>query len=306
MNGQSNNNSYRGRNLVRSLNTLLDYIVLFLLILLLIFACYSLWDSKQVYRAADSEQFEMYKPKKEETYSFKELRTMNPDVLGWITLYGTRIDYPMVQAEDNDKYLSRDAKGGVSASGSLYLDYRCARDFSDFNTIIYGHHMAKHAMFGDLDEFMDKKYFDNHKYGNLFFNGRNHGFEIFAMDEVDAYDNYIYTVKAKDKENYLSYIRSHAVNYRDIEVGPKDHIVLLSTCSTDITNGRYILVGRITDETFKDPSPQKKKDRGIGLKAEKLESRLHKLPVWAWILILVIILVLLKLDIKRLERRRRT
>lgn len=305
MNGQNNKNSYRGRKLVRSLNTLIDYLVLFVLIVLLIFAFYSLWDSKQVYRAADTEQFEMYKPEKEETYSFKELQIMNPDVLGWITLYGTGIDYPMVQAEDNDTYLSRDAKGEVSASGSLYLDCRCARDFSDFNTIIYGHHMARHVMFGDLDQFLDKGYFDKHKYGNLFFNGKNHGFEIFAMCEVDAYDNYIYTPKVSDRDNYILYIKNHAKNYRRISINPEDHIVLLSTCSTDITNGRYILVGKITDETFKDPFP-KEKNRGIGLKAEQLGDKLCKLPMWLWIIILIVILVLLKLDIKRLKRRRST
>lgn len=305
MNGQ-NNKSYKGSKIVRSLNTLIDSLVLFLLIILLLFAFYSLWDSKQVYQSADREQFEMYKPKKEKSYSFKELQIMNPDVLGWITLYGTGIDYPMVQGKDNEKYLSRNPAGEVSGSGSIYLDYRCSGDFTDFNTIVYGHHMDRHAMFGDLDKFLDKKFFSSHKYGNIYFDGKNYGIEIFAMDEVDAYDSYIYTPKVKDRERYISYVKSHAVNYRNVNIGPTDRILVLSTCSADITNGRFVLVGKITDETFKNPFPEDEKNRGIGLKARELGDKLYKLPIWLWIVIFIAILVLLKLDIKRLEKRRNT
>ena len=98
---------------------------------------------------------------------------------------------------------------------------------------------------------------DSHRYGSLFYEGKTHGIEFFffAFLEVDAYDE-LYTPAVEGEENrqgYLEQIMEQAVYTRDLPVGTSDHLVLLSTCTSLLTNGRHILVGRITEEVQSDP-----------------------------------------------------
>ena len=82
-----------------------------------------------------------------------ELMKLNKDVVGWIKIFDTHISYPVVQGKDNQEYLNKDVFGEFSFSGSIFLDYRNACDFTDSYSIIYGHHMEYGAMFGDVVEF---------------------------------------------------------------------------------------------------------------------------------------------------------
>ena len=93
---------------------------------------------------------------------------LNKDVVGWITIFDTHISYPVVQGKDNQEYLNKDVFGKFSFSGSIFLDYRNACDFTDSYSIIYGHHMEYGAMFGDVVEFKNDDYFQEHKTGALF------------------------------------------------------------------------------------------------------------------------------------------
>ena len=90
-----------GRRLVRALDDVVNFVLLAALLLLLLFGCYCIWDARQVSSAARAEQYEVYKPSAEDTVSFQELQAQNEDVIGWITVYGTGIDYPLLQGEDN-------------------------------------------------------------------------------------------------------------------------------------------------------------------------------------------------------------
>lgn len=310
MNNSNSNNLTSGRRAVRSLSSIVDFAVLLIFAFLLIFAGYSLWDAHQVYQAGDSSQYEMYKPTVDDTLSFDELRAMNPDVMGWLTIYGTKIDYPLVKPKtSNDEYLSRNAKGEIDAPGAIFLDYRNKEDFSDFNTIIFGHHMAQSAMFGDLDLFLEQEFFDTHQYGNLFYGGRNHGIELFAMLQVDAYDKVVYSVGITDefqKQHYLNHIYEIARFVRNSPVTTQDHIILLSTCSADITNGRFILVGKILDHEVANPFPEEesKKEAQTGrFDIFNVWNSFMKLPIWMWILILIA-LILLTWFLYRFEKRR--
>ena len=131
---------------VRTANSLVNFAVLAAILLLLAFGCYALWDSDQVYNAANAAQYEIYKPTVEnEGKTFQELQAINPEVFSWLTVYETNIDYPVTQGDDNMKYVNTNAEGGYSLSGSIFLDYENSRDFSDFNSILFGHHMEKQA-----------------------------------------------------------------------------------------------------------------------------------------------------------------
>lgn len=245
-----------GLVVITILDRIINTIVLLFFLILFLYSIYAIWDSQQLYKAADAAKYHSYKPVREDTLSFSELQTMNPDVLGWLSVYGTNIDYPLVQGENNDSYINTAVTGEYALSGSIFLDHRNNRDFSDFNTIIYGHHMEKKKMFGEIGLFTEKKFFEEHQYGSLFYGGKEHGLEFFAFMEVDAYTQNIYLPKLlseQEKQEYLTYIREYAMYQRPLDLSEKDRIVLLSTCTTDMTNGRHLLIGKITDNTYSNP-----------------------------------------------------
>lgn len=243
-----------GKCVVKALDAIVNFAILAIFLLLLVYGSYALWQSNQIYRAADAKEFAMYRPTAEdEGLSFAALQQINPDVFAWLTVYGTNIDYPVTQTDDNETYVNTNVMGEYAISGNLFLDYTNAADFSDFNSIIYGHHMERNAMFGNIDQFIDPEYLESHLYGNLYFNGKDHGLELFAFLEADAYDYSIYqpAITAGHEERYIANLLSKSSHSRKIDIGPQDHIVLLSTC-TDSTNGRHILVGKITSTTYPD------------------------------------------------------
>ena len=97
---------HRGiRRVIRGLNGILDYSLLLLLLLGLVYGCYALWDSQNLAEEATSEQYAIYKPQ-EDTLGFQELQSMNSDVIAWITVYDTPIDYPVVQGKDDMEYIT--------------------------------------------------------------------------------------------------------------------------------------------------------------------------------------------------------
>ncbi|MBQ6525079.1 MAG: class B sortase [Clostridia bacterium] len=341
----------------------MDNAVLLTLLVCLMFAAYALWDTHQMLAAADANNYATYKPTNEETKSFEEFRAMNNDVIGWLTIYDTTIDYPVVRSpKSNDDYLSKNPEGDWEGSGSLFLDHNNKADFSDFNTIIFGHHMAGPAMFGEIDEFLNKDFFDKHEYANLFFSegglelvqtngatgltyefvnyqGRNHGVQIFAMIQADGHDSAIYSVPSttvEAKRATLQKIADYAVMVRNLQTGEtrqlgkagaaqptktdwvdpgffgvteNDHIVLMSTCSADITNGRFVLVGKILDYEVPNPFPEEEKEQKIlGIDVGKVLDTILKLPLWQWIILLILLIMLIGLlyyaERQRLRRKR--
>lgn len=176
-----------------------DYLILVISILILLLGLYSVYDKYKVYELADSEEYAKYKPSSEDRLSYNKLRDMNPDVIGWIDVYGTKIDYPILQNKDNDYYLDRTVKGDYSTAGSIFLDYRNKKDFSDFNSIIYGHHMDERKMFGDIDKFLEKDFFEKHAYAVLHRNDmKSLGIEFFSIIKTEGTDSRIFTAALTD------------------------------------------------------------------------------------------------------------
>jgi len=244
-----------GGKVIGSVNNIVNITVLTVIVLLLAFAGYALWDTNQIFKAADKSHYAVYKPTAEDGgKSFKELQAINPDIIAWLSVYGTNIDYPVTQGRDNMKYINTNAEGCYSLSGAIFLDTSNSRDFSDFNSILYGHHMEKKMMFGEIGNFLDKKMFDSRRYGNLYFDGEDHGIEFFAFVHTDAYDGTIFSpnVKEEKRQAYLDDLLAKAMYKRDIGVTVEDNIIMLSTCSSGSTNGRDILIGKINDEPYED------------------------------------------------------
>lgn len=244
---------------IRFFDQVTDLLFLALVMAAVVYGVYSIRDTQQIYTASDANRYTAYKPAEaKDSPNFAELSAINPDVCGWISIYGTGIDYPVVIGGNNDEYINKSVTGEFALGGSIFLDSANKRDFSDFNTVIYGHHMEKSRMFGDLDKFEDQQFFDTHAYGSLYYGGALHGLHIFAMVDADAYDGTLYNphVEGADEERrYLAYIRRIARYTRDAGVSPGGHIVMLSTCASG-TNARYVLFAGITDTVPADPYKQ--------------------------------------------------
>jgi len=178
---------------------------------------------------------------------FASKKAENSDIAAWLTIPGTVIDYPIMHTSNNDFYLNRDAKKQRNKNGALFLDFRVHPDFSDFNSIIYGHHMASGRMFQNLIKFKNKSFFDSHTTATLYTPQATYKLEIFASAVIpqnsDCY-NYAFMSLA-DKEKHINMIKEAAFFYRDIGVSPQDRIVTLSTCSYEFSNARTVVIARI-------------------------------------------------------------
>ena len=297
------------KRIVRTLSRTVDNAVLLALLVILVLAAYSLWDGHQVFAEADAEKYETYKPVTEEdTKSFDELRAMNPDVMGWLTIYGTSIDYPIVKAQNNNfEYLSKDAEKNWTTCGSLYVDVHNQWNFQDFNTIIHGHHMADHKMFGDLDLFTEAAYFNEHQYANLYFDGQNHGVELFAILTIDAYNPIVHSTNLttdEAKQEFLNRIQKDKLLSRNVDITMDDHLVTMTTCNLTETNGRYTLVGKILDHEVANPFPEEERTGSTAnIDLYNVFNSVLKLTVKQWILILIALIILVWI-LYRLERRR--
>lgn len=300
------------RGLIRIVSELVTLTVITFFLLMFLYASWSVYDAQRIFSGADTTVYETYKPESDmdDSPTFQELIAINPDVLGWITVYGTGIDYPLVQGETNDSYINTSVEKKFSLSGSIFLDAANEKDFSDFNTIIHGHHMDKHEMFGDLDLFQEKTFFDTHEYGNLYYAGKNHGLHFFAIIDGDAYNSKLYNPKVEDskRQEYLNYLEEQAHFTRDIGVNVDDHIVLLNTCADGASNARYLLMGKICDETFADPFPPEEKTVVQRIVRGTNVPFLKTLPAW-WIYVLcafaIITLALAGTGIVRLLHRKK-
>lgn len=292
-------------------DSIFHFSLLVVILLLILFSIYSIWDSAQVYAPAMATEYEIYKPT-EEKEGYEELREINPEVIAWLNIYGTGIDYPLLQAEENQKYVHTDAKGKYSMTGSLFLDYRNNADFLDFNSIIYGHNMEKNAMFGSIHNYAEKKYFKEHQYGCLFYDDSFYGLQVMAIFMTDAYDKAIYAPGLTDpemKKEYLERIQKEAIQFNEFDITLEDRILLLSTCTSDMTNGRYLLVLKIIDQVPENEFAEEEQTaKKTLIDDEVLHGYWNKVSYMAWFgmsVLLLFLLTTISLEIKKRKRKER-
>ncbi|MBR6969356.1 MAG: sortase, partial [Firmicutes bacterium] len=126
--------------------------------------------------------------------------------------------------------------------GAIYLSCMNSKDFSDSYNMIYGHHMDNGAMFGDIDHFVEKEYFDAHRTGTLILpDGSTYDLNVFACVATDAYENAVYSVGNRDLGGVVAFARSNALQYEAGIGEAASKICVLSTCASGETNGRLVL-----------------------------------------------------------------
>lgn len=175
---------------------------------------------------------------------FDALREINPDIVGWIYYEGTNINYPIVQGEDNDYYLHITFEGTWAIGGTLFVDAITEKPFEQFNTIIYGHHMQDHSMFGDIQELKDTEYVKAHPQFELITPEGKYHLRVCAFLNQPA-DSAIYTTNFKDPDQmqqYIDLIRGLATYVTTEEMTPDDKLVVLSTCAYEYQDARYMVI----------------------------------------------------------------
>lgn len=130
------------RIFLKTANSLLSAVIVLFLVVAGAYSAYALWDNMQVYASVDDIQSQLLKykptPGEDNGPTFEELRAINPDVCAWITLDGTKIDYPVLQGEDNLTYINKDVYGNFALAGSIFLDSNCDRSFQEKYSLLYG------------------------------------------------------------------------------------------------------------------------------------------------------------------------
>ena len=281
-------------SIVKIIETVMRAIVAVVAVIIIMFAAYSLYDTFYINQHAfSSYELKQFKPIPVEVNtdngkgngdgsgtdydqdSFTRLKEVNEDARGWITIYDTNIDYPVVQGEDDLEYASKDIYGKTSITGAIYLKTDNAEDLSDPYNVIFGHHMDNGAMFGDLEKYKQEDYFKSHLGGWLYAGGRYYRLDVFSVLLTDAYNDNVYDIKKLTISERVNYILANSEYYRllsdsDREAlelfekegvsvldklqksGDPAMIIALSTCESAITNGRIVVFCKATPVDYKD------------------------------------------------------
>jgi sortase B len=186
--------------------------------------------------------------------SYLELSNLNEDYLGWLTVYGTQVDLPVVLGADNEFYLNHDFYGEESSYGTLFAD--CLTDRSETgNLLIYGHHMKNGSMFGSLTDFTDEDFFRENSVVRWEQADGISYYEIFAVLVIPGYEeaeDYLpirsyQGVQDGDRQTeLLQTLKNRAIWWRDLSFYRSDRFLFLVTCDYTRENGRLLLCGRLT------------------------------------------------------------
>ncbi len=174
---------------------------------------------------------------------------INSDTVAWLTIPDTVIDFPIVQCDDNEYYLHHGFDKSEYSWGCPFLDYRCSGDFSDFNSIIYGHHIRNGQVFSGLVDFQSQSYLDAHPTGTLTLPDEICTITFIACVNVKS-DSFLYSVVhpgRSDRKLYLQTIKEQALSKIDFKPSKlaDERLVVLSTCSYEFSEARTALVGLI-------------------------------------------------------------
>lgn len=175
------------------------------------------------------------------------LREVNEDVVGWIRIPDTKIDYPLMQGEDNDYYLNHTWERSSNSVGSIFLEYRNSPDLMDYNTIIYGHNMKNGSMFATLSRYSSEQYWELHPYVYITTDAGVYRYEVFSSYKANV-DGVTYGLsfhQAKTKETFLLHILGNSSIHPEIVPGKNDRILTLSTCSGADYSTRWVVHARL-------------------------------------------------------------
>lgn len=182
---------------------------------------------------------------------FASLKSVNEDVIGWIYVEALPdINYPIVQGKDNETYLHQTYEKNYNFAGTIFVDYENSRDFSDCNTLVYGHNMKNGSMFAQLKKFsQDEETYKKSKYFWIFTPEKTYRYEIISAYTTGVTSDTYTLFKGPGDEfkEYLQKIKGYSeIKTDETELNIKDKIITLSTCTGNEAT-RYVVQGKRVD-----------------------------------------------------------
>ncbi len=188
------------------------------------------------------------------------LKEQNPDVVGWIVM-SPSVSYPIVKGEDNNEYLHKNFNGEYEFAGCIFMNSACSSEFTDKNTILYGHNMANGSMFGDLDYFYTQSYAAEHPYIYIYSPYGKFTYRI-VRDIITQDGSSVYTTGILKDDTFNQYLSNclnvSSVNYIiNPDLSSSDFCLTLSTCVHASGSERHVIQARL--ENFEISEEGKKK-----------------------------------------------
>jgi sortase B len=177
------------------------------------------------------------------------LREINPDIIAWIRIPGTRINYPIVQTTDNSYYLTHLFDKTPSDVGAIFLDYENDPNITGWNNMIYGHNLIDGSMFASLKNYQQKDYFDEHKKILLSTPEKNYTLDVVAILICDD-DDEVRRFGFVDRDDYNAYVKmllEYAV-LSDLEEGEiPERLYCFATCTDTNYTKRTIVCATLSN-----------------------------------------------------------
>lgn len=235
----------------KSLEQTVDTITMAIFFILFFLGAYALLDAHLVNQDADMDEkiISLAPDAVGGEINFAELKAINPEIIGWIKLDNTNINYPIVQGKDNSKYLIHGYDDEYNASGAIFMDSR-NNEWQDDYTIIYGHHLDSSKMFGELTKYAEKTFFNDHTTGTLYTEEANFHLEALSYSVINTNSTSIYQLdinKNHHNDTIQSELMKTAIQFTDSD-SISEKIILLSTCDKNSRYSRDVLLLRITTE----------------------------------------------------------
>ena len=188
----------------------------------------------------------------ERKIDINKLYEENKDIVGWLKIDNTTINYPIMQnINDPNYYLHRDFYKNYSSYGTPYMAKQC--NLNSDNIVIYGHHMKNNKMFGELEKYKSKDFYNNHKIITFTTLEKEYSYEIFAVFKTTVYTKntfrYYENINFENKKMYNDFInicKDKSLYQTGIEIKDKEKLITLSTCEYSNKNSRLVIVARKT------------------------------------------------------------
>lgn len=190
---------------------------------------------------------------------FQALWDVNREIIAWITVPGTGIDYPVARRPDDDTYyLEHDIYGNSVTSASIYMESYNKSDFSDFNTVIYGHNMNNGTMFAPLHKYESREFFDENRSVFIYLPDRTLEYRIIAAGLIS--DRHILSLYDSgdplERAEYIGILSAEArtplIIDETAELGGEDRIITLSTCDRTYRSHRFVVAAKLVSDSSAD------------------------------------------------------
>ena len=213
----------------------------------IVFSSWKIIDYFLTYKSVEEDEKELQETVS--TTSLTELQTQYDEMIGWIQIEQTKIDYPIMQAENNEFYLTHSYEGKKLRAGSIFLDYRNDPFLNDRHSIIYGHDLRNGSMFGQLHQFGDQSFAEANRHFTIDTGNEQLQLEVFAAYGTTTDFYYIETEFTNESfEQFIKTIKMKSFITFDENVTRDDQVITLSTCVSDSgSDERFVVHAKVVE-----------------------------------------------------------